>query len=107
MGAVDFEGSPTAKTKDGAVTNQHGEALTMQYDTRIGLKTSFTGKDLLFTRLRVSNMDDEVFAEGLTKLDTAGPKGDAQARPPLLQFPIGQGFTAIAGPMVVTPSPWA
>ena len=46
VGAVDFEG--TNRPKAGT-----GEGLVVQYDTRIGLKTSFTGKDLLFTRLRV------------------------------------------------------
>ena len=71
-----------------------------QYDTRIGLKTSFTGKDLLFTRLRVGNMDNEVFAEGLTKLDTAGPDGNSLELDRLYyKFPVGDEFTVIAGPM--------
>ena len=65
VGGVDYEGTPPVG----------GEAVVMQHDTRIGLKTSFTGKDLLFTRLRVANMDGDVFAEKLTKLDTAGPDG--------------------------------
>ena len=53
-----------------------GEALTFQYDTRLGLKTSFTGKDLLFTRMRAGNNDGDNFAEGLSKLDTAGKSGN-------------------------------
>ena len=95
LGAVDFEGNPSTR---GALV--HGEALTAQYDTRIGLKTSFTGKDLLFTRLRVANMDNEVFAEGLTKLDTAGPAGDQLTLDRLYyKFPVGDSLTVIAGPM--------
>ena len=94
MGATDFEGTPPADKR------QVGEALVAQYDTRIGLKTSFTGKDLLFTRLRVSNMDDGIYAEGLTKLDTAGPKGNTLKLDRLYyKFPVGSGFTAIVGPM--------
>ena len=74
--------------------------MVVQHDTRIGLKT-FTGKDLLFTRLRVSNMDDEVFAEKMTKLDTAGPKKDDGVLLDRLyyKFPVGEEFTFIAGPL--------
>ena len=93
VGGVDFEGTNRPKANT-------GEALVAQYDTRIGLKTSFTGKDLLFTRLRVGNMDNEVFAEGLTKLDTAGPDGNSLELDRLYyKFPVGDEFTVIAGPM--------
>jgi len=91
IGGVDFEGTPPSKA---------GEATVFQYDTRLGLKTSFTGKDLLFTRLRVGNMDNQVFAEGLTKLDTAGPDGNSLELDRLYyKFPVGKEFTFIAGPM--------
>ena len=95
IGAVDFEGTnrPRAGT---------GEALVGQYDTRLALKTSFNGKDLLFTRLRVGNMDNQVFAEGLTKLDTAGPDGNTVEIDRLYyKFPVdwAKGLTAIVGPM--------
>ena len=89
LGGVDYEGTAPVG----------GEALTMQYDTRIGLKTSFTGEDLLFSRLRVANMDGDVFAEKLTKLDTAGPDGNTVELDRLYyKFPIGESFTAIVGP---------
>ena len=90
VGGVDYEGTPPVG----------GEAVVMQHDTRIGLKTSFTGKDLLFTRLRVANMDGDVFAEKLTKLDTAGPDGNTLELDRLYyKFPVGEEFTFIAGPM--------
>ena len=34
------------------------DAFSFSYDYRLGLKTSFTGKDLLFARLRAGNMKD-------------------------------------------------
>ncbi len=36
-------------------------AFSFSYDLRLGLKTSFTGKDLLFTRLRAGNMGNSVW----------------------------------------------
>ena len=45
-------------------------------------------------------MDNEVFAEGLTKLDTAGPDGGTLELDRLYyKFPVGDEFTVIAGPM--------
>ena len=45
-------------------------------------------------------MDNEVFAEGLTKLDTAGPDGNSLELDRLYyKFPVGDEFTVIAGPM--------
>ena len=90
LGAVDSEGTPATG----------GEALAFQYDTRIGLKTSFTGKDLLFTRIRVGNNDGDVFAEGLTKLDIAGKDDNTLELDRLYyKFPIGDEITAVVGPM--------
>ena len=91
LGALDYEGVPPSG---------QGEALTFQYDTRLGLKTSFTGKDLLFTRMRVGNNDGDNFAEGLSKLDTAGKSGDIFYLDRLYyRFPVGEEFTAVVGPM--------
>ena len=47
-------------------------------------------------------MDNQVFAEGLTKLDTAGPDGNTLELDRLYyKFPVGwaKGFEAIVGPM--------
>ena len=90
LGAVDSECAPATG----------GEAVTFQYDTRIGLKTSFTGEDLLFTRIRVGNNDGDVFAEGLTKLDTAGKDGDTLELDRLYyKFPVSDEITAVVGPL--------
>ena len=53
--------------------NRYG-AATLNYDLRIALNTSFTGKDLFQTRLRAGNFDNSTFngsALPLTKLDVA------------------------------------
>ena len=47
-------------------------------------------------------MDNQVFAEGLTKLDTAGPDGNTVEIDRLYyKFPVdwAKGLTAIVGPM--------
>ena len=65
---------------------QHGEVLVLSelttdaeygafsfsYDLRLGLKTSFTGKDLLYTRLRAGNMGRQCVWDGLPQFDQAG-----------------------------------
>ncbi|OUW29828.1 MAG: porin [Cyanobacteria bacterium TMED177] len=84
--------------------NSNYGAFTFSYDLRLGLKTSFTGKDLLFTRLRAGNMDNtpwEGQGVNLTKIDT-GMDGDGQVVVDRLyyRFPLGSNFTVIAGPML-------
>ena len=90
LGGVTSEGNPATG----------GDHLVFQYDTRLGLKTSFTGKDLLFTRIRVGNNDGDVFAEGLTKLDTAGKDGNTLELDRLYyKFPLADTITAVFGPL--------
>ena len=43
-----------------AYNNRYG-AATFNYDVRLGFNTSFTGKDLLLTRLRAGNFDNSAF----------------------------------------------
>ena len=47
------------------------EATTLNYDLRLKLATSFTGKDELTTVLRAGNFDDSIFGTGLTFVETA------------------------------------
>ena len=79
-------------------------AFSFSYDLRLGLKTSFTGKDLLFTRLRAGNMGDDSVWDGngvsLNKLDTAAPGGNTVEVDRLYyRFPLGSNFTIQAGPL--------
>ena len=85
--------------------NEEVGAFTFTYDLRLGLNTSFTGKDLLYTRLRSGNMDSTAWeGEGLkgslTALDTASATGDIVTIDRLYyRFPVGDEFTFIAGPL--------
>ena len=82
-------------------------AFNYSYDLRLGLKTSFTGKDLLFTRLRAGNMDCsknnpwDGCGVGLTKIDTAGASENSVDIDRLYyRFPVGSNFTVITGPLM-------
>ena len=79
-------------------------ATTFNYDTRLFLDTSFTGKDLLRTMLRAGNFGSSVFGNGMTTMETAfeepaGPNSVAINRV-WYQFPIGENFTATVGGLV-------
>jgi hypothetical protein len=67
-------------------------ATTFNYDVRIELNTSFTGKDLLFTRLRAGNFDNAFNGNGvnLTALDVASNSDDSVFIDRLYyRFPVG------------------
>ena len=59
-GAVDYEAE-----------NSDNENLTLNYDLRLALKTSFTGEDMLTTVLRAGNFGSSIFGTGLTFMETA------------------------------------
>ncbi|MCT0230431.1 iron uptake porin [Synechococcus sp. CS-1324] len=82
-------------------------ATAFNYDLRIDLDTSFTGKDLLRTRLRAGNFGDSPFGQpivGLNALEVGfeGPPGPDSVMINRLfyQFPLGSSFTVTAGPRV-------
>ena len=85
-------------------------ALSFNYDVRLDFDTSFTGNDLLRTRLRAGNFGRSAFsgaATGLTSLETAfqenntniagGSPNVVEINRLFYQFPIGSGFTATFG----------
>lgn len=85
------------------------EGVSFNYDVRLNFDTSFTGKDLLRTQLRAGNFRDSGFGAQptpLTQLDAGFEEnlgnadgGDVVAINRLYyKFPIGQNFTAVAGP---------
>ena len=80
-------------------------ATTFNYDLRLNLNTSFTGKDLLYTRLRSGNFTNSAFngqPYSLMALDRAfAPTGGNNVfnlDRLYYRFPVGKEFTAIAGP---------
>ena len=103
LGAVDSEAYSDKITDD---------ALSFSYDYRLGLKTSFTGKDLLFARLRGGNMTGytdattgelagaSAFSGGLRKLDVSGMGDDTiKIDRMYYKFPVADSLTAIVGPL--------
>ena len=79
-----------------------GENFTFQYDFRLTLDTSFTGKDMLTTRLRAGNFDGP-FIDGLSFVETASNTGNTLVVDRLFYtFPIGENLTVTAGPIVRT-----
>ncbi|MCP9812631.1 iron uptake porin, partial [Synechococcus lacustris] len=84
-----------------------GEAVSFNYDVRLALDTSFTGKDLLRTRLRVGNFGQSTwFGNPYPSLgaevayeEGSGPNSMGVDRV-FYQFPIGSNFTVTAGPRV-------
>ena len=97
IGALDSKAASDKATDD---------ALTFSYDHILGLKTSFTGEDLLFARLRSSNMKNSdgdtvnAFAGGVRKLSMAGGTGDLVKIDRLYyKFPITDSLTAAVGPL--------
>ncbi len=117
-GAGVFGSSPTFGSRDAAekYNAQYG-ATTFNYDLRLNLLTSFTGKDLLYTRLRSGNFDNAFSGNGvnLTALDVAsggiGGTDSIGVDRLYYRFPVGRDFTFIVGPkarntesVAVTPS---
>ena len=86
--------------------SQAGGGTTFNYDLRLNLSTSFTGKDLLFTRLRAGNfaasaLNGTVYK--LAALDRAFPSTSSLNDVFYLdrlyyRFPVGKEFTFVVGP---------
>jgi hypothetical protein len=78
--------------------------VTFNYDLKLDLDTSFTGKDLLRTRLRAANFQNSVFGAGNTLLEVAFQEvnnSDLVGIDRLFyKFPIGESFTATFGAKV-------
>ena len=77
------------------------EAVSFNYDLRLTLETSFTGKDMLTTRLRSGNFGPSIWDEGLTFIETASSTDKAVTVDRLFYtFPVGDSLTVTAGPVV-------
>jgi hypothetical protein len=84
-----------------------GEAVSFNYDVKLDLNTSFTGKDLLRTRLRAGNFSDSVWSGSPYPALGAEVAFDQSASGSIwsvdrifYQFPIGSNFTVTVGPRV-------
>ena len=80
--------------------------IAFNYDLKLNLDTSFTGKDLLRTTLRANNYQNSVFGQnGSAALENASSPSNTTADSVginrlFYQFPVGKGFTATVGAKV-------
>ncbi len=97
------------------IANRNLGATTFNYDLKIDFDTSFTGKDLLRTRIRAGNFDKSAFGFGATTgirspfgadttystasgLEVAFEEGDSLNIDRIFyQFPVGSDVTVTAG----------
>ena len=89
----------------GLETNKGGNVgnTAFNYDLRLNFDTSFTGKDLLRTRLRSGNFNSDPFgsSSSLFKLDKAESTDNSVTIDRLYyQFPVSKSVTLTAGPLV-------
>ncbi|MCP9888177.1 carbohydrate porin [Cyanobium sp. ATX 6A2] len=96
-GSPDFD-SPL-RASDGSRPARPNET-TFNYDLRLVLDTSFTGKDLLRTRLRSGNFSSLPFRSGIFTLDKATGTDDSVEIDRLFyRFPVGESFNVTVGPL--------
>jgi len=111
MGGVAYTGSAFTRGNGNNTFLNNGSnvaarnGVSFNYDLRLNLNTSFTGKDLLFTRLRAGNWTNSAFTGsspsiGMAALDKATSYTNNTVNIDRLyyQFPIGKEFTGIIGP---------
>jgi hypothetical protein len=110
LGSNAFGGSNTVLINQNKASEG---STTFNYDVRLNLDTSFTGKDLLRTTLRAGNFGASAFGSGystpgqvgLNQLEVAFQENNAGLSKPnvveinrlFYQFPIGSDFTATVG----------
>jgi len=76
------------------------ESLTFNYDTKLTLDTSFTGEDLLKTRIRSGNFSSaDPFTSGAA-LEVASSDSSLTIDRNYYQFPVGENLTATVGAVV-------
>ncbi|MCP9927791.1 iron uptake porin, partial [Cyanobium sp. CH-040] len=77
------------------------DETTVNYDVRLSFDTSFTGKDLLRTRLRAGNFSSLPFREGVFTLDKATGTADSVNIDRLFyRFPVADSFNVTVGALV-------
>jgi len=92
-------GVPGLRTNDGGNVGN----TTFNYDLRLNFDTSFTGQDLLRTRLRSGNFSNDPFgsSSSLFKLDKAETTDrNVEIDRLYYQFPVSESVTLTAGALV-------
>jgi carbohydrate-selective porin OprB len=106
IGATSYGGDETDNLQDAAGNYLGDTGTVFSYRTTLNLNTSFTGKDLLYTRLRTGNFGDNTFSgKGYTGKQTqieASKSSENSLKVDKLwyQFPLGNDFQVFAGPLI-------
>jgi len=108
LGALSFGSGNNAAPNGTNGTNTNAQAaggLAFNYDLRLNLSTSFTGKDLLYTRLRSGNYSGSPFNGTTYRLVTLDQAFASSAGNDVFQldrlyyrFPAGKELTVVVGP---------
>jgi hypothetical protein len=110
FGATSYGGDETDNIKGPRVKGERpylGDTGTVfSYRTTLNLNTSFTGKDLLYTRLRTGNFNENTFSgKGYTGKQSQIEASKSSANSLKVdklwyQFPLGNDFQVFAGPLI-------
>jgi hypothetical protein len=106
IGATGYGGDKTNSLKDGNGKYLGTDATSFSYRYTLNLNTSFTGKDLLYTRLRTGNFNTNAFSGkgytgSQTQIEDSKSSGNALKVDKIwYQFPIGDDFQAFVGPEI-------
>lgn len=97
----------TPRTVNGVAQPVAQEALTFNYRLTLDLDTSFTGRDLLYTRLRTGNFANSAFSGGSNAYVPLAQLEDANNNQNVLQvdklwyqFPVGDNWQFYIGPRI-------
>jgi hypothetical protein len=107
IGSVSYGGDKTNKLQDPKTGDYAGtDATSFSYRYTLNLNTSFTGKDLLYTRLRTGNFNTNAFSgKGYSRKqsqieDSKSSKNAIKVDKIWYQFPLGNDFQAFIGPEI-------
>jgi hypothetical protein len=106
IGATSYGGDKTDELKDAKGKYLGTDATSFSYRYTLNLNTSFTGKDLLYTRLRTGNFNTNAFSgSGYTgkqsQIEDSKSSGNSLKVDKIwYQFPLGNDFQAFIGPEI-------
>jgi hypothetical protein len=106
IGATGYGGDKTDELREKGGDYLGTDATSFSYRYTLNLNTSFTGKDLLYTRLRTGNFNTNAFSgKGYTGKqsqieDSKSSANSLKVDKIWYQFPIGDDFQAFVGPEI-------
>ncbi|MEB3275918.1 MAG: iron uptake porin [Cyanobacteriota bacterium] len=107
LGGVGYGGNAVDSNNriNGNAATPARNGVSFNYDLRLNFTTSWTGKDLLYTRLRAGNFGGSAFSGTPVGMATLDKAFGAVATPNTVEidrlyyrFPVGKQFTVTVGP---------